>query len=949
MKAASATSKKKASRSAVSTKSADDKALRSRVKLFGNILGRILHAHAGKQVFDAVETLRRGHISLRKTENARKRQNLARLIDSLDAHSLEHVVRAFSIYFSLVNIAEEAWQHKQRRRIAGRNGPSWRGSFNTTLREFHKQKINAVQVQRLLDNLAYIPVFTAHPTEAKRRSVMEALRRIFVISEELDAGRLTQFQKDEIIERLERHIQILYKTNEVRTQKPEVVDEVKQGLYYFRECLFRAVPETYRNLEKAITRTYGAEDADHGIRVPSFIQFGSWIGGDRDGNPFVKPETTVTALRLQAVEVVQEYSRRVESLLKVLTHSTEFCQPSDALMLSLERDEKEVAELFAENPERFRQEPYRRKLFVMARRLRDNLACFRARLEAQPADPGHGYANEQGLLQDLYLIRDSLISHDDAIVAAGDLQDLIRLVETFGFYLSHLDIRQESTIHSQTVAEILRLTDDIDYAALDEDARLDYLGRKLASGAPPALTRERLGEQARETLQVLDVMAAMREEISPDAFGAYVISMTHEASHVMEVMFLAWLAGLAGHRDSEWYCHIRISPLFETIEDLAHIEPVMNRLLDNDTYAALLKASGNTQEVMLGYSDSCKDGGILASAWNLYQAQQQITALTRARGVKLRMFHGRGGTVGRGGGPTHDAILSQPAGTVHGEIKFTEQGEVLSYKYSNTETASYELGMGITGLLKASCNLISPPQADDPEHLAIMAGLAATGETRYRELTDDTEGFLDYFYEATPVSEIALMNIGSRPSHRKKQDRSKTSVRAIGWVFGWAQSRHTLPAWYGIGSALEKWLRENADDIGKLREMYQRWPFFRALLSNTQMALFKADMRIAKAYAGLCKDQKTAKNVYNLISKEYERTRGHTLEVAGLEELMGDTPHLALSLTRRNPYLDPLNQIQLMLLKRYRDESLDDETRNLWLKPLLRSINAIAAGMRNTG
>ncbi|HEB57567.1 MAG TPA: phosphoenolpyruvate carboxylase [Gammaproteobacteria bacterium] len=945
MKAASASLKSRVN----SLQAADDKALRSRVKLFGNILGRILHDHAGKQVFDAVETLRRGHISLRKTDNSRKRQNLGKLIESLDAKSLEHVVRAFSIYFSLVNIAEEAWQHKQRRRIAGRNGPSWRGSFNTTLRELHKQNINAVQMQRLLDNLAYIPVFTAHPTEAKRRSVMEALRRIFVISEELDAGRLTQFQKNEIIERLERHIQILYKTNEVRTQKPEVVDEMKQGLYYFRECLFKAVPDTYRNLEKAITRTYGADRTDHGIRVPSFIQFGSWIGGDRDGNPFVKPATTITALRLQAIEVVHEYNRRVKALLRILTHSIEFCQPSDALMLSLERDEKDAPGLFAENPERFRQEPYRRKLFIMGRRLHDNLACFSARLEEREQDRGYGYANERGLLQDLYLIRDSLISHDDAIVAAGDLQDLIRLVETFGFYLSHLDIRQESTIHSNTVAEIIRQIDDSDYAALDENTRLDYLSRKLAAETTPEIEHAQLSEQARETLEVLEVMAAMREEISPEAFGTYVISMTHEASHVMEVMFLAWVAGLAGYRDNEWFCHIRISPLFETIDDLAHIEPVMSRLLDNPTYAALLKTSGNLQEVMLGYSDSCKDGGILASTWNLYQAQQQITALTQARGVKLRMFHGRGGTVGRGGGPTHDAILSQPVGTVHGEIKFTEQGEVLSYKYSNTETASYELGMGITGLLKASCNLISKPEPDNQEYLAIMAQLAASGEAQYRKLTDDTEGFLDYFYEATPVSEIGLLNIGSRPSHRKKTDRSKTSVRAIAWVFGWAQSRHTMPAWYGIGTALNAWAKSDPDNIEKLQDMYRAWPFFRALLSNTQMALFKADMRIAKSYASLCLDQKSAKNVYNMINKEYERTRSRTLEVAGQDELMADTPHLALSLTRRNPYLDPLNQIQLMLLKRFRDESLDEETRNLWLKPLLRSINAIAAGMRNTG
>ena len=928
---------------------ADDKALRSRVKLFGNILGDILHEHAGKQVFDAVETLRKGHINLRKTENARKRQKLAQSLESIEPDSLGHVVRAFSLYFSLVNIAEEAYQHKQRRKIMGRNGPSWYGSFNTTLREFHKQKINAVQIQRLLDNLAYIPVFTAHPTEAKRRSILEALRRIFLVSEELDASRLNQFQKEEINEQLKRQIQILYKTNEVRIKKPEVVDEVKNGLYYYRECLFHSVPQTYRNLENAITRTYGADNPDHGIKVPSFIQFGSWIGGDRDGNPFVKPETTVIALRMQALEVVKEYLRRVDALLRILTQSTELCQPTEAFLFSLERDEKEVQEIFDEHPERFKQEPYRRKLLIILQRLRNNLKLIKTRIDSKDINQGCAYPNEQAFLQDLYLIRDSFISHGDEIVANGALQDLIRLVETFGFYLAHLDIRQESTIHSNTVAEILQQIDGTDYNRLDESARLELLANKIAHNTPPTINTDALVELSQETLEIFNVMVAMRDEISPKAFGTYVISMTHEASHVMEVMFLAWLAGLAGHNDNEWFCHIQISPLFETIDDLAHIEPVMNTLLDNATYTALLNASGNTQEVMLGYSDSCKDGGILASAWNLYQAQQQITSLTKSRGIKLRMFHGRGGTVGRGGGPTHDAILSQPTGTVHGEIKFTEQGEVLSYKYSNKETAVYELGMGVTGLLKASCNIIAQPEPDKQEYLDIMAELAATGENQYRGLTDKTEGFLDYFYEATPVSEIGLLNIGSRPSHRKKSDRSKTSVRAIGWVFSWAQSRHTLPAWYGIGSALAAYANKNLAHKKQLQAMYQEWPFFRALLSNTQMALFKADMRIAQSYMSLCHDQQSASNIFKMIAKEFESTRKNVLNIAQLDDLMAETPHLALSLTRRNPYLDPLNQIQLMLIQRYRDESIDEETRNRWLTPLLRSINAIAAGMRNTG
>jgi len=931
--------------------SLDDKRLRSRVKLFGNILGKILQEHAGTKVFDAVEALRKGHISLRKSGDVRKRQRLEALIDSLDADSVTHVVRAFSIYFSLVNIAEEAYQHKKRRREVSKNGPLWLGSFDATLRDFYQENISAEQLQTLLDRLAYIPVFTAHPTEAKRRTILEALRRIFVISEDLDAARMPRIHKDSLTIKLERHIRILYETNEVRVTKPAVLDEVKNGLYYFRECLFNSVPETYRYLENAIARTYGKSEPSHNINVPSFMQFGSWIGGDRDGNPFVKPETTVAAVRLQSREALREYLNRISALLKILTQSTHFCQPTNAFLKSLQDDESRFTSVFEKKPERYKQEPYRRKLNFMSHRIQCSISILDNKIDGDSTTstfPEDHYTNESGFLNDLYLIRDSLISHGDRIVAEGELQDLIRLAETFGFFLAHLDIRQESTIHTQAVSEVIKQLDGSDYQALTEEQRLDVLADWLKQ-APVKVDTSQFSDMSRETIQTFSVMTQLREEISPKVFGDYVISMTHAASHVMEVMFLAWTVGLVGFKNNQWFANVRVSPLFETIEDLAHIEPVMNRLLTNQTYVALLKSSGNTQEVMLGYSDSCKDGGILASAWNLYQAQQQITALTHAHGVHLRMFHGRGGTIGRGGGPTHESILSQPTGTVHGEIKFTEQGEVLSYKYSNTETAVYELSMGITGLMKASRNLITPPAPDKTEYLDIMKSLAAAGENQYRTLTDNNQAFLDYFYEATPVGEIALMNIGSRPSHRKKTDRSKGSVRAIGWVFGWAQSRHTMPAWYGIGTALENWLEQHPQNLGKLQEMYHSWPFFRALLSNSQMALFKADMDIAESYLSLCLDQDSGREVYDTINSEYKRTVNKVLEVAELDELMAETPELALSLKRRNPYLDPLNQIQLTLIKRFRDESIDEETRNQWLNPLLRSINAIAAGMRNTG
>jgi len=426
--------------------------------------------------------------------------------------------------------------------------------------------------------------------------------------------------------------------------------------------------------------------------------------------------------------------------------------------------------------------------------------------------------------------------------------------------------------------------------------------------------------------------------------------MTHAASHVLEVMWLARLAGLAGKdNNGESFCLIKISPLFETIEDLGHIEHVLKALFENTVYNKLLKVSGNLQEAMLGYSDSCKDGGIMASSWNLYDAQQKVIRLTNKFDIDCRLFHGRGGTIGRGGGPTHDAILSQPEGTVHGQIKFTEQGEVLSYKYSNMETAIYELTMGVSGLMKASRSIVTKDATvANSEYLQTMQSLTKTGEETYRKLTDGTDGFLDYFYETTPVTEIGLMNIGSRPSHRKA-NRSKDSIRAIPWVFGWAQSRTTLPAWYGIGSALSEFIDGKEENLKKLQEMNANWPYFNAMLNNTQMALLKADMSTAKEYSELCEDKNIENQVFSMIFKEHERTVKNILAITCQSAILEDTPTLALSLERRDPYLDPLSHIQILMLTRYRDEQSTESEQDTWLNPLLRTISAVAAGMRNTG
>lgn len=930
----------------------NEKDLRQHVRFLGHILGEVINERAGREVFDTIERLRKGFITLRKDDNAVLRTELLSFLNTLDETTLREVIRAFSMYFSLLNTAEEAFNYHNRMIQLRNGGDLWEGSYLDTLRQFKSAGVTLAQLQPLLDSLVYMPVFTAHPTESKRRTVMEILRRIFLLDEKLTNQPLTAFDEERTRKEIKKQVQLLWSTDEVRAVKPTVRDEIKNGLYYFNVSLFDAVPRTYRNLENAIRRVYCDEiESGHEVNVPGFVKFGSWIGGDRDGNPFVTAETTEMAIQLQKRTVIRRYLEDVTKLSYILTQSQPLCHISEALAQDIAESEQRYAGAFQAKPDRFLNEPYRRKLYMMRHRLQDNLNLLQQyfRPDLEPTSVGVAYANEDELLADLRLLYDSLVEHGDTEIAGGELNDLIRLVETFGFYLYHLDIRQESSRHSAAVAEVMKVTGlHQDYLALDESDRQQLLTDLLARDSLPELPQ--LEGDNQEVLSVFKLMTRLHREVSSRAFGSYVISMTHQASHILEVLTLGRFAGLCGFSDTgDTFCHIRVAPLFETIEDLSHIEPVMSALLENPDYRRLLAASGNLQEVMLGYSDSCKDGGILASGWNLFQAQKKITRLTQQHDVDCRMFHGRGGTIGRGGGPTHDAILSQPMGTVHGQIKFTEQGEVLSFKYGNIETAAYELGMGVSGLMKASRSLVTETGQIEPAYLDIMHSLTRTGEVSYRKLTEDTAGFLDYFYEVCPVTEIGMMNIGSRPSHRKPGDRSKASVRAIGWVFSWAQSRHTLPAWYGIGTALETWHQGDQDKIAILRQMVKQWPFFRALLSNTQMSLSKADMKIARRYAALCEDAFQGQQVFELIAAEYHKTVEQVLLVVEADSLLAELPALKTSLIRREAYLDPINYIQILLLQRYRDSTVDEHERERWLDPLLRTISAISAGMRNTG
>ncbi|MES1927169.1 phosphoenolpyruvate carboxylase [Salinisphaera sp. T31B1] len=913
-----------------------DRALRAQVRAAGALLGDVLRSQAREEVFDTVEKLRRGYIALREHDDPDQRAELQQLIDGLPAETMTEVTRAFAIYFNLANLLEELHAHRTRRRLAAEGNPQWPGSFNRTLTDMANKGVSCDEAVRRLRRLAFVPVFTAHPTEAKPRAVLDALRRLFEWFHELTFGSPDMRRQADIEEHIRQNIQVLWKTEEVRGSRPTVADEIRNGLYYFRASLFASVPLIYRNLERALANAYGED-----VEAPNVLTFGSWIGGDRDGNPYVTERETRYALRMQAREVLTEYLRRIDNLSSRLSFSTRWCTPSDEFWASLDADERLIAAHTGARAERFAAEPYRRKLYLMRQRIAAMVDQIQIelRLRAERTEAASiAYARAGDLLTDIQIMRASLISHGDRAIADAEIKDWQRLVETFGFHLARLDLREESTRHAQCVDELLRALEiESDYGDADEDRRVEILGRQLDRQDTPSIERLDVSSEVAHTLASLAVVREFTRTLGGEAFGSYVISMTHSAS---DVLALVWLMRVTGVYEpgTERTPPLAISPLFETVADLEHIEPVLDALLGHPAYRAFMAAASDAdgtpvQEVMLGYSDSCKDGGIMTSRWQLYRAQQTAVALCQRHGVECVLFHGRGGTVGRGGGPTHQAIMSQPPGTVRSKIKFTEQGEMIFAKYSNPETAVHELTLGITGTAKASAQT-----EGDADFSDIASRLADTGERYYRQLTEQTDGFFDYFQAATPTAEISALNIGSRPGSRPSSaSMSKSSIRAISWVFAWAQSRHTLPGWLGLGTALA----EGGASADELQTLYKRWPYFATIIDNVQMSLAKADMPIAARYAALAAEHH---QVFEAIRAEYDRAVAGVLAITGESQLLDDDRVLQTSLDRRRPYLDPLNHIQIVALARYR-ESGD----RVWLDPVLRSINAIAAGMRNTG
>ncbi|WP_072280859.1 phosphoenolpyruvate carboxylase [Rappaport israeli] len=917
--------------------------LRDRIRLMGALLGDAISRQAGENTLQTIETLRQGFIQERRKPNAQHKQSLIELIASLDNQTLKNVIRGFSIYFSLANLCEESALSEQRHTQRQQNGICWEGSFRRTLQDCRAREISPEQMQELLEQLHITPVFTAHPTEARRRTTMNNLQSLFRQNQQLNQHPEDSPAYQQAKQAIAQTIDLLWSSDEVRTRKPLVYDEINNGLHYFNVSLFSAIPQIYRNLERAIADTYPELQS---LNLPTFLTFGSWIGGDRDGNPYVTHQTTEQAVLMHADTVLNHYQQCLEKLRQTLIHSDTIVNIDSAIYQRINHYRQLDEDIFTYNPKDYQNEPYRRLLSIILAKVKATNTLIQH--QGEHSAHQHAYASPEDFLEDLQLIYQSVHQHDETH-ANGALLDLIRLVKTCGFHLAALDIRQESSYHSEVIADIFAHAPNLpDYQNLDETQRQYWLTKLLSTRGAPLLYDAELSEQTKEQLALMRTIAKLRQLVGVRTFGSYIISMTNNASQLLEVLFLMRFAGLSTlDEQGQLSAALPVAPLFETIEDLKQIEHILPALLNNALYRQLLNQDNDTQEIMLGYSDSSKDGGIITSAWQLYKAQQIITQIAHQFGIKTRLFHGRGGSVSRGGGSTHAAIAAQPAGTLHGQIKFTEQGEVLYAKYANADTAVFELTMGITGALKASSSRFVAQPAQLPQYETLFAQLAQAGEQSYRALTDHTEGFYQFYSQATPVQEISLLNIGSRPAHRKKGLPSKSTIRAIPWVFGWSLARFTLPAWYGVGSALSS-LTPSQQTL--LQEMNQHWSFFKVFISNIEMAFTKSETSIAQAYSQLCDDPQLRDNILQTILKEHRLTQENLNTLLQQTQLLSTQTELANSLEWRNAYLDPINYIQIELLKRARREKTSNDTQEISVEdPLIRSINALAAGLRNTG
>ncbi len=931
--------------------------LRRDVRSLGMLLGEVLREQAGEELFDQVEALRQGTIRRRDAEARGLTKEAARhaaaaleLVHSLAVERATLLTRAFAFYFELINLAET--NHRKRRRVAlrlsGQAGRQ-RGSLDGTLSEMRRVGISAAEALEWLRRVLVIPVFTAHPTEAARRSVMFKRRRIGEFLEALDRIPIPEQDLARLEQLVLAEITSLWQTDEVRSRRPTVFDEIKMGLDYYDVSIFETLPGLYREIAEALLAAYDLEIEVH--ELPIVLRFGSWIGGDRDGNPFVTPEITRTAMQLARGHLLTYYQRRLDVIIDLLTTSAQQRPVSEAL---LERLQAYIAEVRTPEAQvfgaQYEFEYYRRFVLCLKARIQRTLEQAgnqpgKSSLPVTPYTVARGaeklaqvlppYSSVQDFLDDLETLRASLACNNGLRIAQTLIDPLILQVRTFGLHLHTLDIRQHARVHAAALQEAITDT--------------------MAASLPAGLSAQTAG-----VLETFRVVAEMKEGCSPEAIRQYVISGASTVEDVLTVVRLARLGGVKvegpGHGpDSESGLETNLDPglmpvpLFESIEDLRNAPNVCRELWSRADYRRLLASWDNWQEVMLGYSDSNKDGGMLTSTWEIFRAHRDLHAAAREAGIKLRLFHGRGGTVGRGGGPTHRAIFAQPIDAFDGQLRITEQGEVLNFKYADEVLAERNLEL----MIAASLDALARPNARDPqghftgvlkrEWEAALDELSNLSYGFYRKHILEDPGVVTYFEQSTPVGELENAKIGSRPA-RRNASKKLSDLRAIPWVFGWTQSRLLVPAWFGVGYAIDRYLAESGA-LDLLQTMAKEFPLFIDLLRNVEMALGKVDLATARLYSSLVEDAKLRERVYDMFEAEFHRTVRAVLDVTGQTELLQTNRVLAHSIKLRNPYVDPMHLIQVDMLRRKRAGEDTPEVN----RAIAATISGISAGLRNTG
>jgi len=934
-----------------------DTADRQDIRLLGKLLGDVIRACEGKAVYDTIETLRRSAVRFRREGRDADGRLLEQSVRKLPRGDANSVARAFSYFLHLANIAEDHEQNRSARAQALSGAPAPRGSLRDAVAVLRARGVSLARIRALLEEACVNPVLTAHPTEVQRKSTLDVHREIAQALARRDAPLTADEERDLQLELLGR-VATLWQTRMLRYNRLTVDDEIENALSYYRSTFLHVVPRLYADLARQLER----EPASPFDRPPEplapFLTLGSWIGGDRDGNPNVDAGTLERALLRQASLLLEHYLQEVHALGAELSITTLLIDASPELLALAERGGDD-------SPHRS-DEPYRRALVGMYARLAATAQALTGQqLARRPTVPAEPYPDAAAFEADLAVLAASLHAHHGAPIARLRLAGLRQAVKVFGLHLATVDLRQSSDVHERVLAELFARAgvrgedgQPLDYLALDEAARIAVLRAELAQARPLASPWLAYGEETVRELAILRTAAQLRERYGRAAVRQAIVSHTESVSDLLEVLVLQKEAGLfepaAGPRPDEG---LMVVPLFETIPDLENGPAIMAAWLDlPEVRARVAQAQGGVQEVMLGYSDSNKDGGFMTSNWSLYQAERALVDVFRERGVALRLFHGRGGTVGRGGGSSFDAILAQPPGTVAGRLRLTEQGEVIQSKYKDAEVGRWHLELLVSATLQASlthrASAASAEDAHMARHGAAMAFLSERAQRAYRGLVYETPGFARYFFAATPINEIAGLNIGSRPASRKPGQRIE-DLRAISWGFSWSQCRLLLPGWYGMGSAVEDYLRDGAPGapgsqrarLQQLRAMARDWPFFRTLLSNMEMVLAKTDLQIARRYADLVPQRALRERIFGMIADEHARTLAALRRITQ-RGLLEDNPQLAASLRERFAYIDPLNYLQVEVIRRMRAGRSADERVH---RAVHLTINGIAAGLRNSG